>query len=91
MATSPLRAACTRTACTRTAHTRTACTRAACTRTACTRTADTRTACTWHVARSDEEQAAVTKGELHLTQLCLAERNPKSYGAWFHRQWVVDR
>lgn len=33
----------------------------------------------------------VVIGELQLTKLCIAERNPKSYCAWFHRQWVVER
>ena len=28
------------------------------------------------------------ESELQLTQSCL-ERNPKAYGAWFHRKWVV--
>jgi len=49
----------------------------------------------WHeqrtVRRSDDEVAAVTEGELRLTQLCLADRNPKSYCAWFHRQWIVAK
>ena len=29
--------------------------------------------------------------ELRLTASCLEERNPKAYGAWFHRKWSVRR
>ena len=34
---------------------------------------------------------SIAQGELQLTKMCIAKRNPKSYCAWFHRQWVVDR
>lgn len=32
----------------------------------------------------------MVKGELRLTQEALGEKNPKSYPAWHHRQWIVQ-
>lgn len=40
--------------------------------------------------KSDEDMVQLCKGELQLTQRCIAERNPKSYCAWFHRKWIVN-
>ena len=40
---------------------------------------------------SDDGSAAFpVEAELSLTAACLA-RNPKAYGAWFHRKWSVRR
>ena len=42
----------------------------------------------------EELQAAINKledKELALTRQCIAKENPKSYGTWHHRQWIVSR
>ncbi|TYZ61894.1 hypothetical protein PybrP1_006470 [[Pythium] brassicae (nom. inval.)] len=41
-------------------------------------------------ADPQEELAALAQTELKLT-LDALQRNPKSYSAWFQRQWVIDR
>ncbi|XP_072936684.1 geranylgeranyl transferase type-2 subunit alpha [Epargyreus clarus] len=38
--------------------------------------------------KSDEEMSKQYDDELRLTEYCL-KRNPKSYGAWYQRQWVL--
>lgn len=35
------------------------------------------------------QRAEVAQEELRLTAEAISQRNPKSYGAWFHRKWVV--
>jgi hypothetical protein len=50
--------------------------------------------CVVLLARScstSESPSRLTQGELDLTELALSDRNPKSYGAWYHRQWVVEQ
>jgi geranylgeranyl transferase type-2 subunit alpha len=41
-------------------------------------------------ADPDAEMKELAKAELKLT-LDALQRNPKSYSAWFQRQWIVDR
>jgi hypothetical protein len=43
-----------------------------------------------NVPRSPSASAAVLAAELPLTEAAIA-RNPKSYPAWHHRQWVLAR
>uniref|UniRef100_A0A914WCV1 Geranylgeranyl transferase type-2 subunit alpha n=1 Tax=Plectus sambesii TaxID=2011161 RepID=A0A914WCV1_9BILA len=41
-------------------------------------------------AKRDERLAALYKEEMILTEACIQE-NPKSYGAWLQRGWVLER
>jgi hypothetical protein len=44
----------------------------------------------WILARSkQEDDSIVLQRELTLTQASL-QRNPKAYGAWFHRKWILQ-
>ncbi|KAL1123855.1 hypothetical protein AAG570_001625, partial [Ranatra chinensis] len=40
-------------------------------------------------SKTCEEIVSLLNSELKLTEICL-RCNPKSYGAWFHRQWLMD-
>jgi geranylgeranyl transferase type-2 subunit alpha len=44
----------------------------------------------WNRRRSMLDESIELQQELTLTQKCL-ERNPKAYGAWFHRKWCILR
>ena len=39
------------------------------------------------VERMDKEQVGI---ELELTTKCI-KTNPKSYAAWYHRQWIIKQ
>lgn len=42
------------------------------------------------LSSGDDSSTINIDKELSLTQACL-ERNPKAYGAWFHRKWILWR
>lgn len=42
-----------------------------------------------YIQTAADEFKAQLNDEFHLTEVCLRE-NPKSYGAWHHRGWVLN-
>eukprot|EP00753_Platysulcus_tardus_P019839 PLAT7572.3.p1 GENE.PLAT7572.3~~PLAT7572.3.p1 ORF type:complete len:282 (+),score=75.91 PLAT7572.3:161-1006(+) len=45
----------------------------------------------WEAIEDEAKLAEEEEHELWLTAECLRHGNPKSYGTWYHRKWVVAR